>query len=512
MNHHILLEAAPRDNRASYWPLSAGTRIIVLFIVVHAIVWTLAPAITRYPGGLWDDMLENYAWAREWQLGYYKHPPFYAWIVGLWFLVFPREEWAYYLLSATNVAAGLFGIWALAGRFLKNEARILSVLLLTFMPYYNYMASNFNANTVLLSLWPWTVYAFVRSIQSGTLAASIAFGALGAAGLLSKYYSILLLVSCFAASLAHPAARRYYASPAPYVAIGVAALLCLPHVWWAIQNDFPPVMYALGKTGQSWVIDFYKAITTAIASLAINGVAALILVVALSWRRPALFSGLWRKLIGKNLAWILFIACGPFLITILLGAAGYIKVAVNFLIPAFFMLPMIFMIALEPAITRQAVRGVISAAVAVQALAIVAAPIAAYTTFKHQIKGTAIVSPMAARDAARHWHDAFHVPLRIVSGSELYSLAQVFYTHDTPSEFTHFNLKQAPWITKTRIDHEGLLVICETSDESCLSHAKQYATSQTRYIPAQISRTEFGIKGPDHKLIYVMTPPQNWAP
>ena len=32
------------------------------------------------PGALWDDMLETYAWAQEWQLGYYKHPPFYSWM------------------------------------------------------------------------------------------------------------------------------------------------------------------------------------------------------------------------------------------------------------------------------------------------------------------------------------------------------------------------------------------------------------------------------------------------
>ena len=66
--------------------------------------------------------------------------------------------------------------------------------------------------------------------------------------------------------------------------------------------------------------------------------------------------------------WILILASRPFLLTILLGIAGYVKVAVNFLIPAFYMLPLVIMLALEPAITRDALRGVLRAAILVLAV------------------------------------------------------------------------------------------------------------------------------------------------
>ncbi len=165
------------------------------------------------------------------------------------------------------------------------------------------------------------------------------------------------------ASLAHPNARRYYASPAPYVAVATAAALFAPHAWWAFLNDMPPLKYALGKTGQAWLYDFRKAITTAIASIAINGLAAGAFVASLRWRRPAIFSGLWKRLFSRERRWILLLAFGPFLLTILLGIAGYVKIAVNFLIPAFYMLPLMIMLALEPAITRDALRGVLRAAI-----------------------------------------------------------------------------------------------------------------------------------------------------
>lgn len=488
------------------------------FIVIHVFVWTIVPLIVRSQSGLWDDMLETYAWSQEWQLGYYKHPPFYSWVVGVWFLIFPRAEWAYYLLSAANVGVGLAGMWALAGRFVKGEARVLSVLMLAFMPYYSYMASNFNANTMLLSLWPWTVYFFVRSLETRSVWAGAAFGALGAAALLSKYYSILLLVSCFGSSLLHPAARRYYTSPAPYVAVATAAVLCLPHVWWSVQNDFPTIRYAMGKTGQPWFYNFRKAITTALASLAMNGIGLAVLAFCLRRRggdteqvpvsgstHPLLEN--WKALVARENWWFLAAAAGPFLITIVVGAAGYIKIAVNFLIPTFFMLPLLVMIVLQPAVSRVTVRGVTRVLGLLFAVALLVSPAISYATLRAHVKGTISVSPLTAADAAQEWRKAFGVPVRIVSGTELHSLAQVFYTSERPSEFTHFTFEQAPWITPQRIAREGLLTVCKADDEDCLANARRYANARTIEKPVVQQRRAYGLLGKPRPFIYVMTPP-----
>ena len=40
------------------------------------------------------DMTEAWAWGKEFQLGYAKHPPFTAWLVGGWFAVMPRTTGA----------------------------------------------------------------------------------------------------------------------------------------------------------------------------------------------------------------------------------------------------------------------------------------------------------------------------------------------------------------------------------------------------------------------------------
>ena len=475
--------------------------------MAHVLVWTIAMSVSRLPGALWDDMLETYSWGQHWQLGYYKHPPFYSWIVGVWFHILPRADWAFYLLSAVNVGVGFAGVWALAGRFLKNGGRLLAVLPLAFMPSYNYLASNFNANTILLSLWPWTTYAFVRSLETRSLRASAAFGALAAACMLSKYYSILLLGSFFFAALAHPDVRRYFASPAPYVAVGVGALLLAPHLWWAFANDWPPIKYALGKTGYAWASSFQKAAGTAIAGIAFNLVPVAILISALRRHNPELDRAAWWNLFGHDHRWIVVLASGPTIATILLGIAGYVKISIGFLIPAFFMLPLVVILTFGPAITRDTARGVARAVTIVMFAALLITPGIALASFYWQIKGTSDVSPIAARDAAALWQRSFKAPLRIVAGSEKYSIAQPFYGPSSPAEFTHFNLDQAPWITLERIAREGLLTICDADDKGCLGLAERFANAATRRFPVTISKTFAGIKGPDVPLIYVMTPP-----
>ena len=76
---------------------------------LHVMAWVLAHGVADTNLDSYADMLENYAWSQAWDWGTHKHPPFFAWVVGAWFAVFPQTDWAYRLLSYTNVAVGLWG-------------------------------------------------------------------------------------------------------------------------------------------------------------------------------------------------------------------------------------------------------------------------------------------------------------------------------------------------------------------------------------------------------------------
>ena len=127
------------------------------------------------------DVLEAYAWGKEFQLGYYPHPPFWAWIAGAWFLVFPVNNKSFILLAAINAALGLWGAWMLAGLFTRGWTRHAGILMLLATPLYTIVAFKFNANTIFVSLWPWTLYFFVKSLDGMKARDAAVFGAFAAA-------------------------------------------------------------------------------------------------------------------------------------------------------------------------------------------------------------------------------------------------------------------------------------------------------------------------------------------
>jgi len=161
---------------------------------------------------------------------------------------------------------------------------------LLFAPSHHYIASNFNANTVQLSLWPWAAFFFVRSLQTNSWKDGVFFGALGGCALLGKYYSILFLISCFVAALLHPNRRSYFRSAAPYCAVVTCAVFFAPHAWWAWENGLRTVHYALSKSQRPAWQNTYSAVGTAVAGVAANAAGTVILLGALGPRWRVLLS------------------------------------------------------------------------------------------------------------------------------------------------------------------------------------------------------------------------------
>ena len=150
----------------------------VALLAIFVAIWTLYAVVSAAPAAIHNDMAEAYVWGREFQLGYSKHPPFWAWIAGLWFEVFPRDDWAFALLAALNAGLGLYGSWMLIGDFAKGDRRLAATVLLLVTPFYTFLALKYNANSIFLSLWPWTMHFFVRSIDERQLSDAILFGLL----------------------------------------------------------------------------------------------------------------------------------------------------------------------------------------------------------------------------------------------------------------------------------------------------------------------------------------------
>jgi len=492
-------------------------RRFLVFLVAHVIVWTLFATIALSSGSVHHDMTEAWSWGKEFQFGYYKHPPFYAWVTALWFHVFPRQDWCFYLLSAVNAGVGLVGVWMLAGRFLQGPARFVAILLLALGPFYNFLAINFNANAILLAVWPWTAYFFVRSMETRRLAYGVFFGALAAIAILSKYFSLLLLASCFASSLLHPNIRRYYLSWAPYCAVGVCALLIAPHVWWAVGHGLQTVGYASSKLDFPRDVVLQKLGLAVLNSLAFWCLPMLAMLIAF---RSQTFGILRRGCSGlatRNHVWIGVLAFGPFVLTLLSGLLFNAKISSNFMIPVFFMAPIAIFAAAGATITTARLAVFTRFMAGLMSISLLVSPIVAYISFIDQADRVMEPRRELAEEATRLWHAAYGTPLPIVAGTSAYGHSISFYSADAPSHFIlntetpapsmQLRHDYSPWITPARIAREGLLIGCLADDVGCIAAARAISTIKTRHLALTLARSFLGRPGRAFAFELFMIPP-----
>ena len=71
--------------------------IFYIFIILHLIVWTLAPTLTN--NNLPLDTIEALAWGSNLDWGFNKHPPASAFFLEVFYQIFGSNDLFYYFLS-----------------------------------------------------------------------------------------------------------------------------------------------------------------------------------------------------------------------------------------------------------------------------------------------------------------------------------------------------------------------------------------------------------------------------
>ena len=482
-----------------------GAALFVAFVAV----WAVYFAISAAPSSIHNDMAEAYAWGQEFQLGYHQHPPFWAWLCGAWFQVFPRAGWAFAILSSLNAAIGLVGSWRLIGRFADGDKRTAATLLLLLTPFYTFLAYKYNANSIFLSVWPWTLYFFLRAIDHRRLRDAVLFGFCMGLALLSKYYALILATTCLIAALQHPLRARYFASASPYVSVAIAALLCAPHIWWLAANGAPPLHYLAHVSGHKFSAIAAHAALAFIGALAQNGIVFAVVAIVARVRPSeaiATISQRWRDPRFRLLA---ILAATPLALTVLAGLALRTKVSTNMLIGTFSLMPLL---AIEIAGARRLGRLRTVAAGLVAALtlgALVASPAVAFATawFSHDIND---VQPRQelAREATRLWREATGRPLAYVGGAENYDNGVVFYSPDRPHAFVLLDFYRNRWVTPERLAEGGLLSVCVRDAAACLASTAAFVTPQTTHADITLEHDAWGHKGKPVSFVVTVIPPR----
>lgn len=442
------------------------------------------------------DSTEMAAWGSQFALGYSKHPPFGAWVAGVWFSVMPHTNWSFDLLAILAAAVGLAGVWKLAGLYTDQGGQRLAMLPLMLTPAFTTWAFKFNANSILLLLWPWAAYYFMRMVETRALAPAILAGLFAGCAMLGKYYSIVLFATLGLALLLHPQRNRALASPAPWVAAAVALAVLVPHVWWMLETNATPVAYAIEKTQSDAGEARLTTLRSVGAGLLTLALPAIILALAFRADPADLRSRLAAGLADRSRRWVLVLAAGPLLFTILAHLLTNVRIGGDFLLPAFIAVPLAFVVLYGAPPPDLAVRRLtLGTALVIGGMALLAPIIGAITFFTSRAP---LLEPrmelaMAATDV---WRGATKSPLRRVAGAERYATGIAFYSADLPIYMDggrDFDFSRQA----SAIARDGLLFVCPREDASCLAFARKVlGNSPVQRVTYTGSHSVLGYSGP----------------
>ncbi len=483
-------------------------RAVLIVLAAYCAVWTLYGAIAKGSQDIHFDMGEMVAWSREAVLGTPKHPPFGAWLVRAWFSVFPLADWAYYLFAMVIAASALWIAWKIAGRYLDAEKRVAGLALLTLVPFFNFHALKFNANTVMMPLWAATTALFLRSYATRSIGWAALAGLAAAAAVLGKYWSIVLLLGLGIAALADPRRGAYFRSPAPWVTMLVGALALSPHLAWLYGNGFRPFAYATeSHPGTLW-----ETVQSAFGYIAgAAGYVALPVALAALAVRPslaALRDTACPKEPDRRLVLLAFAL--PLALPALMAVAAQQLVVSLWAIGSMTLLPVVLLSSPLVQLPAIATRRLVALAIMVPLIALALSPVIAIVIHRQGLSNYATHYRLLAQRIESEWAQTTSRPLHFVGSYNNVLYGVLFYLPPRTRALEIASPYRTPWIDEAQVARDGIALVCPPEEEPCMRALARYAARGPagRRVEVAISRSYFGVADPPDRFVIVTVPPR----
>ena len=480
-------------------------RAFVAALAIYTLLWTAYGTIAKVSQGLHPDMTEMIAWSRDLAWGFDKHPPLGAAVVWLWFHFFPVAEWSYYLLAMLMPALALWIAWRLSADYLDGEKRVIGAALLTLVPFFNFHALKYNANTVLLPLWAAATFAFLRSYRLRTPGWAVLAGIAAAACVYGKYWSVMLLAGLGIAALIDARRAVYFRSPAPWITIAIGLAALAPHLVWLRQHDFTPLTYAAyihaaKPLGGSLVY----ALGYLAGSLGYVAVPVVIVLVMAKPGRALAADMAWPAERERRLAAAAFWA--PLLLPAVVAPLAGSEITSLWSMSAFTLLPVLLLSAPGVTVREIDTTRILAAAVALPLLVLVASPVVAILAQRAGPPPAGAHGRLLAQEIERQWHMALPQPLDFVGGDTDLAYAVAAYAVEAPRA-----LPGLPPPSMAELRAHGVVLVCFAEDERCksASAAKAAVLGGSRTVATTITRNFLGFPGKPQSYSIILVPPRS---
>lgn len=479
-------------------PGAIGIDSWALFFALMAGAWLIHGLTGRYPGYVHHDTAETAMWAHVgFQWGYQKHPPLLAWIALATSKVMPLGFVSFTLLSVVNLVGSAFAVWRIALLTIGRERAPVALVLHLLSPYLTFQALKLNHNSLLISLWPLTAWAFLVALRNPGLRQGLVLGLAAGAGLLGKSEMGLLLLGCLAAALASPERARLFRSPAPYAAGVVAAALVLPHILWLMQSGANDLAAGLAQRAPKGALP---------VTLLLNNLLLL---------APALIGGgLLAATVGRADAadatdrrtlWLLVAV--PYVATVLIVMVLGLRGSATWTQPIFALIPVLLASYIAVPRPRQSsnLGRLLLAGLAL--IAVSGLPVLAISFAKGEESAIDARGELAGK-GIELWRQATGRPPRIIAGNHRIVMAAMLVADGAPLGWGEPDVNRPYWIRQVDTRKLGFVAICEEGGLRCQTFARRLAAEQNG-LTCQIQHTRrLGwMTAPSAKAVVVIVPP-----
>ena len=455
-----------------------------VFLALHALVWTALPALL-YPN-LPLDLIEALTYGREWQLGYDKLPPLPWWLVEIVYRLIGVDT-AYYALAQLAVIGAFAAIFMTARPLVGGVGALVSVLILDGLHYFHFTAAKFNHDVIQLPLWALAGFAFHAALKHGRLLHWVLLGLAIGLALWAKYFVAVLAAPLALFLLFDRDARKALATPGPYVALVVAAVVMAPHLLWLVRNDFLPFVYASARAAPSrGLFDHLLHPVVFAVSQLVFLIPALLIAAALVWPKardeapapPSTADAFDRRIVT-------LLAFGPAATTVVLSAISGRGTIAMWGYPLWLFLGLWMVLyaprALEPA--RLARIGALWAAVFVLFAVVFIVSYSVLPAIDHRYRAVFFPGDRLADELARRYRAATGRPLVYVVGSMWEGGNVAHYASEQPRVLIDGDPRRAPWIDLGDLRSKGAVVVWTDGDPAVMPIALRTLAGDAQVQP-----------------------------
>ncbi len=487
---------------------------LIWFATLHVVLWTVILTSLKAAQDVHMDVAEAFGWGQQFLLGYGKHPPLSGWVAGLWFRVFPVQDWSTYALAMVTVGVSMVVCWHIAVRVVDRRRAFLTVVMLAIYPIFNFKGFKYNADLLQLVTLPLIVLAFLNAFERRDVRSGVWLGLAALAGIMTKYWAVTIIGAVGLAVLMHPDRLRFIASPAPWVALATLLVGLIPHLWWLVQVDFAPITYA-GDVYEisSRMQSLELALTYIGHNIGLLAPALLAGLLALGWmpfRQPAAPS----VSTGVNLAqarnvWVIQTIVG--IVPPVAGALLTIYVKTDWGIPLFFLGPLAFIALPQLRVQRVALIRLAGIWLAMTLVTAIISPLMASYNVKQTagVGSTSTPTAQLAQQLTDAWHQRFHSRWTVVAGTTEVGEPMTFYSPDHPVTLTPGEAWASGLTSLDEAKRQGFVGICDTGDNRLPICEAWMADNAPGAEQLNISTRRYfrGVSGPLVRWkIYIMPP------